>query len=173
MHVDLMCRPNPLNVSDICVMRPAHKLALVVVLELGERVIILSDPEVGVTILRNLGLLGRGLKLPASSSVERLLSEQPVFELVGVAFFEVFKAEIGAEEPRGSILHCNPSFAIDGRSPHPLVRGPVRMVEDKQSDSFYFRRRSESQDYFARAVRPHAVILPALLGDLVFGIDNP
>src|SRR5262245_61647885 len=121
MHVDLMGSPNALDVSNVRVMRAAHELVLAVVFNLSEREIILADPDVGVTVLRNLCLLGCGLKLPASGAVERLLREQLVIELVGVTLFEIFETEIGAEEPRGSILHRNPSLTIDGRRPHPCV----------------------------------------------------
>jgi hypothetical protein len=46
------------------------------------------------------------------------------------------------------------------------------MVQHEQRDSFHFRRRSESQHDFAVPMRSHAVILPSLLGDFAFGVDN-
>ena len=100
VHVDLVGCPDALIIPDIGVMRPPDQFFSAVVFDLNEGVIVLSHPQVRITVLRDFGLFWRRLQLPAGGAVERFFAEQLVIELICVAFFEIFETEIRPEKPR-------------------------------------------------------------------------
>ena len=101
----------------------------------------------------------------AAPSID-LVAEQPVVVLIDVALFEIFEAEIGAEEPRRAILKRDASFALQRRRPHPLIGRAIGMVDDEQRDTFDLRRRDEAEHGLAAAVRAEALEEPRLSATL-------
>ena len=102
----------------------------------------------------------------------RLVAAQDVVVLVDVALLEILEAEVGPEESRRSILQRDPPIALDGRRPHPLVRGPVGMVDDQQGDALDLGGRGEAQDRFAVAVRADPIVGPPLVADLPLRVEH-
>ena len=80
-----------------------------------------------------------------------LVAEQPVVVLIDVALLEIFEAEVGAEEPRRSILQRDAALALERRRPHPLIGRAIGMVDDEQRDAFDLGRRHEAQHRLAAA----------------------
>src|SRR5262249_35550909 len=141
-----------LVVADVRVVRSAHELVFTVILNLGNGETVLVDPDVRMSVLGRLRLSRRGLNFPTSTAIDRFFIDQLVLELVGVALLEVFEAEVRAEESCGSILQCNPPLAIYRRCPHPLLRCPVRVVDDQQRDTLHLCRSRKSQYRLTRTV---------------------
>src|SRR5436190_1009698 len=93
VHVDLVCGPNALIVANVCVVSSPYELFFVVVFDLCKRVVVFSDPEIGVRVLRNLGLFWRRLNFPTRGSINWLLSKQFVVILIAVPLLEIFETE--------------------------------------------------------------------------------
>ena len=110
----------------------------------------------GQRVLRRLALARPRLDPPARRAVDGLLAGQPVVVLVDVALFQIFEAEIGAEEARGAILQRDAAVPADRRRPHPLVGRAVGMIDHQQRDAFHFGRRGEADDRLGIPVRADA-----------------
>src|SRR6185369_12789093 len=97
--------PNSLILADIRVVSSPNKLLFVVVFNLCERIVVFSDPEIRVRVLRNFGLLGRRLNFPTGGAIHRLFSKQLVIVLIAIPLLEIFEAEISTKESSRPILH--------------------------------------------------------------------
>ncbi len=101
-----------------------------------------------------------------------LIAEELVIELRDVALFQVFEAEVGAEEARGAVLQGDALLAADVRTPQPLIAGAVGVIDDQQADAFHFGGHGEPQHAFAVAEGADAVEHPAFRGDAAAAADH-
>src|SRR5262249_10106768 len=92
-----------------------------------------------------------------------------VVELVDVALFEIFEAEVGGEETSGAVLERDATVARSGWGPHPLVARTVGVVNDEKRDAFDFSGSVEADDGFAGAVGSQSEGLPRFGGSLAIG----
>src|SRR5438128_2303404 len=81
-HFHLPRRPDALHVLDIGVIQPPDDLILHVVLEPGERVVVIANPYDRLRVLRRLRLLRPRLDPPARRPVDRTVAGDRVGELV-------------------------------------------------------------------------------------------
>src|SRR5262245_852163 len=124
------------------------------------------------SVLRGFALLGSRFDFPAGRFIQRFIAEQFEVVLVDVALFQVFKAEVGAEKPRRAILQRNAAVTLFRRNPHPLVGGAFWMIDYKKCHSLDIWRSHESKLRLTVAIDPEPVVGPALLADLLAGIDH-
>src|SRR4051812_19986509 len=149
-------RPDPFSQFEIAIVDDANQAFLVVRFHLHNGVVVLLYPQVSVGVLRRF-TRGR-LQFPRVF----FIAEELIVELRHVALFQVFKAEVRAEEARRAVLQGDALLAPDIRTPQPLIAGAIGVIDDQQPDTLNLGGHREPQHSLAVAEGADAVKHPAL-----------